>query len=52
MANPQIGWSVEAKLLNSILKKLDQLTKVVSAGNTYTTTTTTAAPTTTTTTTI
>jgi hypothetical protein len=45
MANPQIGWSVEAKLLNSILKKLDQLTKVVSAGVTYPTTTTTTTAT-------
>jgi hypothetical protein len=33
--------SVEAKLLNEILKQLKRLTKVVGAGNTYTTTTTT-----------
>ena len=40
-SNPQIGWSVEAKLLNRILKQLEALTKVVSSGVTYPTTTTT-----------
>ena len=49
-----IGWSNESNLLWQISKQLEQLIKVVSAGNTYptTTTTTTVAPTTTTTTTI
>jgi len=40
MANPQIGWSVEAKLLNKILKQLELQTKVISGGITYPTTTT------------
>ena len=48
----QIGQSVEANLLWQISKQLEQLIKVVGAGNVYTTTTTTTvAPTTTTTTT-
>lgn len=36
--SPQVGWSVDTKLLYEILKQLEQLTKVVS---TLTTTTTT-----------
>ena len=48
--NQQIGWSVEAKLLQSISKALDRAIKVASHPTT-TTTTTTVAPTTTTTTT-
>jgi hypothetical protein len=43
MANSQIGWSVEAKLLNEISKKLDRLISVT-AQLTTTTTTTTVAP--------
>ena len=38
MKNAQIGWSVEAKLLNDISKKLDRLIKVTYA-TTQTTTT-------------
>ena len=48
----QIGWGTTDNLLWQISKQLEQLIKVVGAGNTYTTTTTTAAPTTTTTTTV
>jgi len=50
MATRQTGWSVEAKLLNTISRQLDRLISL--QNRTYTTTTTTtAAPTTTTTTT-
>lgn len=35
----QIGWSTEAKLLQEIIKKLDQLIKVTSSLTTTTTTT-------------
>lgn len=38
MANQQIGWSQEAKLLQEISKKLDRLIKVVATTNTTTTT--------------
>jgi hypothetical protein len=41
--NAQIGWSVEAKLLQQISKQLDRLIKVTAANST-TTTTTTVAP--------
>jgi len=45
MANQQIGWSVEAKLLAQILKKLDQLAKITAQNNpAATTTTTTTTP--------
>lgn len=37
MANQQIGWSQEAKLLQQILKQLERLTKVVATTNTTTT---------------
>jgi hypothetical protein len=37
----QIGWSVEAKLLQEVIKKLDQINRTLSSTVTTTTTTTT-----------
>jgi hypothetical protein len=42
MIPQQIGWSVEAKLLQQIIKQLDKAIKT--AGSSATTTTTTTAP--------
>ena len=40
MATQQIGWSVEAKLLNKLSQQMEQLIKVTGALITTTTTTT------------
>ncbi len=37
MANQQIGWSEQTKLLQQILKQLERLTKIVATTNTTTT---------------
>ncbi|OQB09837.1 MAG: hypothetical protein BWY21_00627 [Parcubacteria group bacterium ADurb.Bin216] len=36
----EIGWSVSAKLLREIIKKLDEIIKIASSSSTVTTTTT------------